>query len=56
MNKLEVTRKCHFCGEEATKAYKPDMDLRGIPLCDSDECFLKLSILLQSLRGNDTED
>lgn len=51
MNREENTKvKCYFCESEATKAYRPDMDLRGIPLCDGDECFLRLSILLETFR------
>lgn len=29
---------CHMCGSTATKRLTPDLDIRGIPLCDDKKC------------------
>lgn len=29
---------CYMCGRPSTKRLKPDLDMAGIPLCDTDAC------------------
>ena len=49
-------RKCHVCGKPATRRISPDLDIAGIPLCDSQECWLKAQIeLWEELRKMEEE-
>jgi hypothetical protein len=34
---MVIDMKCIKCGEEATKRYSPDMDLKGIGMCEKHE-------------------
>lgn len=38
--------KCIFCDKEATKAYRPDLDLTGLGTCDDHMNELTLMVLL----------
>ena len=33
---------CSQCADPATRFLTPDMDIRGIPLCDNPDCYIKL--------------
>ena len=36
--------KCYICWKETDKVYRPDIDMTGIPICDTkdDVCALEL--------------
>lgn len=36
--------KCKYCKKEATHYRKVDLDIKWIPLCDEDKCFIKFLI------------
>ena len=38
--------KCHVCNNESTRRLTPDLDIKGIPVCDSEECERKIRIEL----------
>lgn len=38
--------KCHYCGKETDKVYKPDIDVQWIPICDDIKCMATLYIKL----------
>lgn len=36
--------KCSYCDKEATYTRTVDIDVKGIPLCDNEDCFYKMYI------------
>lgn len=42
----EKALKCAQCGKPATKRLTVDLDIQGIPLCDSEECELRVRAAL----------
>ena len=36
--------KCYICGKPTEFAYRPDIDMEGVPICDprESECMLEL--------------
>lgn len=43
---MTKSRKCANCGKPATLSLTPDLDIKGIPLCDSALCRTVVSIKL----------
>lgn len=43
--------KCIECGKEATKRYSPDLDIKGIGMCDEHEEKLSLDIIVAVSTG-----
>lgn len=37
---------CYMCGSPATRRVTPDLDIDGIPLCDTNECKMLLDVEL----------
>jgi len=37
---------CHYCDKETTKYVSIDIDLPNIPICDNEECKIKLYLKL----------
>jgi hypothetical protein len=37
---------CYICGNEATKRLTPDMDIKGMPMCDNIDCKQLLQLVL----------
>ena len=46
---------CSQCTDPATRLVTPDMDIRGIPLCDDPDCYIKLVAQLLDY-GDEFED
>ena len=38
--------KCIKCGKPATKRYSPDLDIKGIGMCDEHEQEIKMDLLI----------
>ena len=36
--------KCLYCKNKATHRYTPDIDIKGIPLCDEKKCYIEMCI------------
>lgn len=34
--------KCYYCENKATHRRTPDIDIKGIPLCDDRKCFVEM--------------
>jgi len=45
--------KCIKCGKPATKICSPDLDIKGIGMCDEHEEEIKMDILIASFEGWD---
>ena len=44
---------CYICGNEATKRMTPDMDIQGMPMCDSIDCKQLLQLVLFTYEENE---
>jgi len=42
---------CHFCEKPTKWRYSPDLDIEGIPICRSDECFMRLQEWIDKARA-----
>lgn len=45
--------QCVKCGKTATKRFSPDLDIKGIGMCDEHEDEIKMDILVASFEGWD---
>lgn len=45
--------KCIKCGKPATKRYSPDLDIKGIGMCDEHEGEITRDLVLASFEGWD---
>jgi hypothetical protein len=56
MNKEEEI-KCYICGKPTKFAYRPDIDMQGIPICnpeDNPDCMMKLNIeIMEDVKNNE---
>jgi len=41
--------ECIKCGKPATKKYSPDLDIKGIGMCDEHEEEIKMDLLVAQL-------
>ena len=44
---------CIKCGKTATKVYSPDLDIKGIGMCDEHEEEVKVDLLIANFQGWD---
>jgi hypothetical protein len=44
---------CIKCGKTATKVYSPDLDVKGIGMCDEHEEEVKVDLLIANFQGWD---
>jgi len=44
---------CIKCGKTATKVYSPDLDVKGIGMCDEHEEEVKVDLLIATFQGWD---
>jgi hypothetical protein len=44
---------CIKCGKTATKVYSPDLDVKGIGMCDEHEEEVKFDLLIANFQGWD---
>ena len=53
---LTGTAACHECGEVATRRMTVDIDIRGLPICDSSVCEHKARVRLMMIVFAGSED